>query len=742
GNPFPSTPVVRLDSSVDLGGAPVPDADSGNVTVGTPTLRELDRIVDAYLAEPSAAGGRRGRAVALVGGFGLGKSHALRETYAALGERQDGPALWIVDEPDRNMGLMYRDRLRGPGATEAGRRAFEEIVRDYYAYVTAQRVGAQGEDPRLGDLGELAAGLREGTLDPGKVVAALRYDPEVISQDLRETLSSVTEHRRFATALALLPVPEFTRMVWSWLNGEAPAGPLVERGITEPIGLPAGDGRAESSGIHQVFDALAVQGFVHARVGRPYVLLIDALEKVLDWPDEHRRTFLDAFERLVNIYVSRGGLLVFCISPEGLSAFRPSLHERVVQLWPHGFDARLTGELVAGYLAAGRPAQEPPGAASPFGPTALATLHELTEGVPRQVLETCHQAWQESEEPDGTVREVRAAAVLRAVRVLHEKAAPAQVVGAVREAVGRGQWRIAERDPVSARTAAPENSGLEVLYWLTPAANTYLAIVLTSSVLQAADAERVTAHVRALHSAVDPARLDVLLVVNGHLSDAMQDRLSRTLGSRPLVYRHTGFVPAVTEALGALGERLRAGRQAAGLTDLADQVRSAFAVQRREIAELRQEWRSRPPGPAAAADPRTDDPGQEQLPGPVRHHFREALAVLDAVTRKVTARATRPRPAATDADLGLLGCATLVRALTADFQSAVGRWYGSRRDGTPSGEEWASLRRICQDYETSVEVLPVHRLGDAGAGHVLTAARTVESLAEQVWRTLNAAVAR
>ncbi|MBO1330019.1 hypothetical protein [Streptomyces sp. VRA16 Mangrove soil] len=747
-NPFPSTPVVRLDSSVDLGDARVPAADSGNVTVPTRTLEELDRLSKEYFAEP-AVGGRRGRAVAVVGDFGLGKSHALREVYAELSARQDAPALWIVDEPDRNMGWMYRDRLRGPGATEAGRRAFEEIVRNYYAYVTARRVGEQGEDARFGDLGELADRLREGSLDPGKVVAALRYDPEVIHTDLRQKLSEVTEHRSFATALALLPTPEFTRMVWAWLGGDEPAQPLRERGITQPIGVAAGDERGESAGIHRVFDALAVQGFVHGRVGRPYVLLMDSLEKVLDWPDATRRTFVDAFERLVNIYVSRGGLMIFSVSPEGLSAFRPSLHERVVQVWPTGFDESLTNELVTKYVMAGRGTVDDDPPPPPFGAQTLELLHRLTEGVPRQVLETCHQAWQLSEDERGAVREVTAATVLRAVRALHEKVSRERVLAGVRAALGRGQWRIASRDPVPERLSSPEGSTQEVLYWLAPAANAYLAVILTPSVLVAADVEQVTAHVHALRTAVNPARLEVLLVVNGHLSHAMQDRLSRTIGSRPLVYRQTGFVRAAYEALEALGGRLREGRREADLADLGDRMRREFEAQRRQFAELREEWtvRREPLSPDPVRPDGVAEPAEPpDLPEPVRHRFREALSVLDTVSRRLTDKVARPRrTTGTDRELGQelgrLGCATLVRMLTEDFRAAVAAWCRVRRARVPSDEQWAELRRICRDYETSVEVLPVHLLGGAGPAHPLTAARTVEVLAEEVWGTLSAAPA-
>ncbi|MFG2874707.1 hypothetical protein ACGFYU_06805 [Streptomyces sp. NPDC048337] len=765
-NPFPLIPVARLGPAADLGDAPVEAADSGNATIGTPILDELSHLVVDYLAE-RPAGGRRGRAIALVGRFGLGKSHALREVYATLAGQPDGPAMWIADEPAQDMGRMYRDRLRGPGDTPEGRRAFEELVRDYYAYVTANRVDAQGSDPRLGPLDEVSAGLRDRTLDPGKVVSALRYDPTIIHTHLLGTLGEVTEHRRFAIALALLQEPPFTRMVWEWLRGGEPAEPLRERGITEAIGPSAGPGGPEqaTAGIHRVFDALAVQGFLHGRVGRPYALLMDSLEKVLDWPDEIRRAFVDAFERLVDIYTSRGGLLVFCVSPRGLRELRPSVHERVVQLWPSGLDEQDTGRLVAAYVAAGggsgTTADRPAG---PFGPEALRLLYELTEGVPREVLKTCRQAWQLSEEGERrAVREVTAAKVLSAVRELHERVSRLQVARDVHAALDLGQWRIATHDPVPARRSSPPDTPEEVLYWLSPAPDAYLAVILTDSVLVAGDVERVVAHVHGLRNAVRPARFEALLVVRGYVSNPMQDRLGRAIGSRPLVYRQDDFAQSVDTALLQLDRRLTDVRQEQSLVRLGERVRRGLEEQSAQLAELRREvasWGVRPRSGAVAPYEETvaqpvgarppaapaPDPAAADLPAPVRSHFQEALTVLDVITRNTIerrlAKGTSEQPAAgTPAELGALGCATLVRALTENFRGSVSAWLRTAVSGATVEDRLGELRRICREYEYAVEVLPVHLLGSAGPPHPRTAARTVEALAEEVWGTLSVTAA-
>lgn len=757
-NPFPLIPVVRLGPASDLGDPTVRGADSGNAHFDTPLVEDLQALVDDYFAPP-AAPGRRGRAIALVGGFGLGKSHALRRMYQKARERHPEAAMWIVDEPAQDMGRLYRDRLRGPGDSPQGRQAFEELVRDYYAYVTAGWVGAQDDDPRRETLQEIATGLRERTLDPDKVVAALRYDPEVIHADLRGTLGEVTEHRRFATALALLLEPPFKRMVWNWLGGEEPAEPLRERGITEAIG-PSGGGAGTAAGIDRVFDALAVQGFLHGRVGTPYILLLDSLEKVLDWPEENRRTFLDAFERLVNIYTSHGGLLVFCTPPEGLRTLRASMHERVVQLWPTGLSDEHTRELVARYLAASGE-RVPAGApvTGPFQEEALRLLHELTEGVPREVLKVCRLAWQLSEEPEfpgaparervPVVRAVTGATVLKAVRQLHERVSYRQVLDDVHEALDLGQWRIASRDPVPARLSRSPGGRDEVVHWLSPAPNAYLAVIHTRSVLLADDAERIAAHVHGLRSAVRPGRFEALLVVNGLVSQAMQDRLGRSIGSRPLVYRQGGFAQSVHEALLQLERRLVEEQREGELVELGEQMRRDLEQQQSaHLVELRRVFATLAvealPGAATAPSatvrpPGEPDAGGAELPVPVRRRFLDALAMLETVTRRVAGRAVNRRAAATAAELSMLGCATLVRQLTEDFRGAVAAWVRGAVPGAPTELQLSELRRICREYECAVEVLPVHLLGDAEPQHPLTPARAVEVLAEEVWGSLSAA---
>ena len=369
--------------------------------------------------------------------------------------------------------------------------------------------------------------------------------------------------------------------------------------------------------------------------------------------------------------------------------------------------------------------------------------------MPREVLKTCREAWQLSEDSAGRVHRVPGVTVLKAVRALHERVSYQRVLGDVHDALDLGQWRIASRDPVPARLTRSAGGREEVLYWLSPAPNAYIAVVYARSLLLADDVERIVTQVNGLRSAVRPGRFEALLVVNGLVSHAMQDRLGRSIGSRPLVYRQGRFPRSVHEALLQLERRLVEEGREEDLAELGERMRRNLEQQTAHLDEMRRNLAAmtlevRPGGTGAPvpteravrATPEAEP--AEELPGPVRRRFRDALAMLESVTRRVAGRSVNRRAAATSADLSVLGCATLVRALTEDFRGAVATWARAATPGTPTEVQLSELRRICREYESAVEVLPVHLLGNAEHQHPLTPARTVEVLAEEVWGTLSA----
>ncbi|WP_255951935.1 hypothetical protein [Streptomyces odontomachi] len=713
GNPFPPIPAARLGGFADETGASA-RSDDEPVTIDTDALDHLREQADDYFRR--TAGGRlRGRAVALVGTLGIGKTHLANSVTTQLREREEDPPVWVIDEPVVDLGMVYRDRLMRLSDDRTRRVAFEDVVIDYYADVAALRIEEQDDGGPQSSHAQIAQGLRLRTIDPHKAVDALQIDEELIHRDLQRHLGDITEHRKFATALTLLLDRDFKRLVWDWLGGAEPAQPLVDRGIRDRI-----------DGIDAVFDVLAVFAFLHGRVGKPYALVLDALEKVLDWPEHDQFSFVDAFERLVNVYTNEGGLLVFCVSPAPLSRFRPNLHERIMQIWPSPLDQQQTARLVQSYLPqADRPL---------FTAGSLAEICQLAGGVPRQVLKTCWWCWNlmESSPRGATVVDERI--VHAAVRRLYRTANQDYVLGVIEAILVAGQWRTEEPSP-----GGPGSSGAaaQVDFWVRVSDTSRIAVLTVGSVLVDAEVDVIAGVVRAARAASEPGHCAVLVVVNGHLSRRMRERVARVSGAQPIVYETGQFEELVREALHILAERLksvhrdsaeeRLSRRIGGLSShqdaLLDHIQRIDSRLERVLATAQ-----RPARPFMAATRSVPEPmaGEAELPVRVAEEFTRAFDALDVLydprlpelldvdaSGTVTADEAPRRLRFTPEQFQTMGVATLLRHLLTAFRDGVAGWLSAVRVANPSPSPGADQIRnlfvLCRSFEITTEVLPLAR---------------------------------
>ncbi|WP_445399810.1 hypothetical protein ACSMX9_03265 [Streptomyces sp. LE64] len=760
-NPFPSSPVVQLGSFADAVrmGTRRPKR---YPTIVTAELARLRRQVAEYLERPGP-GGDLGRAVALVGDFGVGKTHMAREVTAAIRADASIP-LWVINQPALDLVVVYRNRMVSLRHETEARIAFERVVSAYYANVVVELLtGPDAADLHIGPQHKaVIAGLSDGTFDPRKVIQAFGIDKELMHRHLREHLRVAVDHRRFAVALALLLEGDFKREVWDWLTAAEPSQALRERGIDGPI-----------DSTEAVFDALCVFSFLQGRVGQRYVLVIDALETVLSWPQRERSEFMNGFEKLVNTYVNQDGLLVMCIQPEPWSRMPQGLHERVLQLWPTGLDGPETARLVSGYLRVGgfRPGT---GAAdpghedhtdpsdfdtteaptrddteevlvTPFTPEAVAAVAELSNGVPREVLKVCRQAWQLTRDalavqaaaavtpadgatgpPPEAAPVVDVAQVHAAVRQMYEQRADADVLRTVERALAQGQWRRESRPPELGDPAPPGTR--EVAYWVRVGAGAVLGVLPAASVLEPYDVERIGRVTRAAHRAFPRGECEILVVANGYVSRAMRDRIAETTRTSPVVVTDTGFAERLDHAVDVLARRLEAAQRESTL----DQVRARLGrvteqqsgtLERIEHLDARLERLALAPvrtdgGPGSAGDG-----GGAALPQTVRRLFTEAVDALDRLMgepvdlrRSLGVDATgmappdgRPqRVTFTAPQFQAIGVTTLVRMLIRTFRDSVGDWLATVADGgaDPTEEERNSLFVLCRSFEITVEVLP------------------------------------
>ncbi len=755
GNPFPSSPAVQLRVLAHDGQIGEPTFDPP-VSVGTRAHATLRRQVDEYLDGSEEPTGR-GRALALIGGLGLGKSHLAREVATEVRARNSGIPLWVIDQPSMDMGRVYRNQLTALYDDRNARDAFESVVAEFHAHVTAEAIEADtpnwlDEQTRQ----DFIRQLHNNELDSEKVVQSFGIDEELIHRHLRTRLRENTDHRQFSAALALLLDRRFNLHVWNWLTGRKPAQALVERGIN-----------AQIDGTDGVFDALTVFGFLHGQVGRPYVLVVDALEEVLEWPALERSVFLNGFERLVNTYVNRGGLLVLCIQPEPWSRLSPGLHERILQIWPDRMTSQETAELVGAYLSRRHPERARPGdPGALFTAPALEELTEIGTGVPRQILKTCRQAWQLMENPRETRSVIDDTVIHDATRQLNEQRSMSDVHAVVERVLGEAQWRRESRPEEAVRAADPvlEN----VAYWVRVGREAAIAILVVPSILVRAEVLGIAAVARAARGAFPADSCQTLVLVNGLVSRSKRDDVAQYTGTAPLLVGDPDFTRLLDQAVELLAKRLESARQGSQASDVWERLQTMAAQQATLLASIREVDAKLGDDvrPVQAQRDTVEAAVDQVLPETVRADFAGAHAALDVLagppgeiarvfTVDGSGRAgTRPRRLAFgQRQLASLGLVAAVDGLLRAFRDGVADWRRAvaERTGGLSQELRDSLFVLCRSFEISMEVLPPFETGAGPADsadfttrtttaiHRAEAQETLNRLAESVRTDLLAA---
>ncbi|MYX29422.1 hypothetical protein GTY75_22760 [Streptomyces sp. SID8381] len=748
-NPFRESTVAQLeafDDSIPIGTGPA----GAGVHIPGRTSAWLTEHIEAYLrhqGEPET----RGRAIALVGEFGLGKSHLAREATRLLRKHVPPLPLWVISQPSIDMRTVYQERLTSPRDDFDAFVDFKQAITDFYADVTAEILSEDDTDRFGADRAAFLDGLRARRLDPQKIVQAFNLDEERIQHRLRRHLRGVTAHRTFAVALAQLFNRPFENDVWNWLSGGEPVAYLQERGIREPI-----------RSIQQVFDALAVFSLVYGKSGRPYALVLDELDKTTEWPEQDRAVFINAFEMLVERYVNQGGLLLFCARPELWGRLPLSLHERVLPLWLDSWGAAETDRLIAEHVHRADP--PPAGADSaPFAEPALREIVLQSDGVPRQILQICEGAWdqavgREACTGDGDPaprsvprppREIGLTDVHAALRAAHGKREMAEVAHRLQHVLAPRQWWH-HMPPVSVRGLTVPREGGEPR-WVQVTRKAWIALLPVPSVLTQGDVHAVQHFVDRVRSVLSPENVEVLVVVNGHACREMRNRVAEHCGTVPLVFDDPRFESMLLNGVRSLIERLRANGRNAVLGEVRDQLET-ITTQQAMLADRIDAVDHAVNHPRLPAPPPGPDTADPRVPPPVRAPFRQAQAALDRLLEDGVgprprlgpaapgvegARAALPRRATTEQTaLQAMGALLYARRLVEAFREAVTHWWES---GDADARSEQDLFTVCRSFEISVEVLPRVDAGESGPGAGSPGGGVEEvltGLADTVWRAL------
>ncbi|GLW12831.1 hypothetical protein Misp01_79590 [Microtetraspora sp. NBRC 13810] len=713
-----------------------------HLTVVTPAVRTANRYLTDFLdsssstSDPEAeeAPGGQWKALLLLGEFGMGKTHLARDLAGrTLAARDQGVHTLLLTAPNSDLSDVYSGSL----IDQFSPLDLFERVRDYYAFITADAL----ESSEVAS--SITRGLREGSVDPDKVVAVFGLMESALRSDLRRMLRSVTESEQFATALALTLQPPFQNAVWNWLQGHEPAQILKDRGITNVLNTPA-----------SAVDALSVLAFMYGRANHRLVLVIDEFDKPLQAPPLPRLRFLQQFERLVNAFIDVGGLIIFCGPPDILPELPASLRERLRTLYLAPFDAGNTEEC----LGTGD-------SLSPFTHESAELITELTNGVPRQIIEVANQAQVIASESGTTVDR---SVVHRAVRQQYEQIGVNELRALIR--------RILQVEGLHFEAGHRPDAGtdVEIEFWIPVGEQrTGIALWITPSLLEPADLDEIRRKAEAARRGAE--HLEILLVVNGYLANPLREAVSGQIGRQPLVYDPGHFAEVLRNLVAGAVQRLEilsredllmvvrrqvarlSTQQSAVLTTLdtisgsVDRLDHAYF---QRLTSIERGISALSVGAPRTLGPRADFPAAS-LPAGVELHFDRALSAIGSLTsvrdvyRDTFGTAVPSRGAVvprrrlpTREVFEAVGVTVLLQNLLEAFMEQVDAWLqDAQKLGRVEGPQLDRLRLLCETYDDTLEGLPLFRLDSMAAFGAFSASPTTDEQSARTRRRAEAAAA-
>jgi type II secretory pathway predicted ATPase ExeA len=696
-------------------------------------------------ADDSAGAIRCGDVLAIVGDYGMGKTHLCIDLVQAARTDPRQVAVYLAAQAPTFRGL-YLDLVAKFTQAEV-----TALVRRYYALATIDLLRQRHSTAALAD--EVAA----GRVDAQQLVQLLSLPEARVVEIAKQRMARVTAQPDFPTVLSLLLRPGFEASAWQWLVGGAPDGVLRERGVKHAIDDDV-----------SALEAIGVLALLHNHPGQRFVLVIDELQQVLHTAKRPPAEAEQAFKSLLTICVNAGAFLVLSGVSGFLDAISPEVRERIantvsLQRWDEAEVADFITRTVR--TATGRASSDP------FTTEAVAQCADSSGGVPRAVSRLCHHAFARSLDVGTPVsRDL--------VQEIAENVLGTSTTDSVRHHLDRvlsssGSWRH-QRD---IRLGAGQRSRVDHVVYLAGGRRCGILVV---------DGEPGEGRPEALSNRVDALRADVpdlelLLVVRGRATAAESERFRLLAETDPLPYRPVTFAADLLARLRELDRQVGSppealATEADGLTELTLLSRQQADAQREldRIVELLEGFRLETQDElrglrrrlswarAEVPDDRTvaagtspagveavgDEPSGRLVPLPpqLRVLFDNALEALadlpefGRVLHEVFARAAREadgRPALSP-DLyrtlrspetnQALSAGVQLRALVAGFREAVRAWLTD-----PPADREPALRALCLAFDSVYPAIAVNHL--EGARHF--AGKNVSARVEQVREALN-----
>ncbi|PPK67614.1 hypothetical protein V5P93_005359 [Actinokineospora auranticolor] len=681
-NPFSPLAIARVNATDE-------------VTVETDAVRAAAAELAAFLTPtaPDGDGLPPGNVVAVVGDYGTGKSHLA--TW--LRNRAAGSPLPIVAVYLESMSANFISVYRRVVAQLGKESVRSRVVETYKDVIAGHLAGS--------DLFRaLASRLRADDLDPFDMIERLRLPESELQRITAERLARVTQNDAFTIALTLLLRGGFDEMVWEWLNGAQPDKVLTEQGIPAAIDTEAA-----------ALEALGVLALLYGGRQRRFLLLLDEADKVLVSRDRDS-DFVPALKQLLQVFVASGAMLVLVGLPDMQSELTEDVRLRISRtITTRG----LTGDDVRALIGDLQHRQFNTRRLAPFTAETVDYLTALADGNPRRIIRMCHHLYRRAS--GGAV----SMAMVREVALELAPTGGATVATRVRQFFDAQGWDYRTRYRYG-------NQDDAVVDFLVTFDGGGCAVLLCGSVLGDEDVRRLTRRATAVRGGLPGVEL--LLVVDGVVAEAMAAALADVFPPRPLVFSPENIGEDLLSLFDAKVKRLRAVNEAGDASVLRDRVEQVVRQQAQLFTAIDQLTagladNARYLEGLVTAQRVPDDavPAQRarEMPEAVDRLFRAALGAMDRTEEwhEVLAAAFGP-DAARALDQKYLNELRVVRfreelagsVLVVDvvrrLRKAVAEWFGGLAGDLPSTAERDRLDMLMLNYEELRTSLPSPR-GDA-----------------------------
>ncbi|MCE6994771.1 hypothetical protein LZG04_08115 [Saccharothrix sp. S26] len=698
-NPFSPMAVARI-TDFDA------DPDAVDVAITTDAARQALAHLTSYLDAPPARGGRdrTGTVVAVLGDYGTGKTHlAVRLVRHARQALADPTHALYLDATAESFIELYRRFMQ-----KLGREGVRAQVSEYYADIVADSLQSSGLTS------DMLEWLGSRQLEPQEVVERLGLMESALLRKVQDTLREVTNNKDFGTALTLLLRPGFEHAVWSWLLGGTPDQVLVERGIATPIDTEVA-----------ALEAMGVFALLFGGRQRRFVLAIDELDKIFSADSRPQARTMAAFQTLLQVFAKAGACLVLCGLPDFKAVLPPAVRQRipytVVMSGLSQGEVREFVELAQEQVFGERQL-------APFTVDTTRYLRDLARGNARNVIRLCHRVFRMADDlsrAPGHEFVVTEDMVRQAARDLFGSLSSDDIDGVVRRVLDAGGQDYLHRHLLG----VAEESLVD--FWVTfPEQAGGCAVLITGSLLDNADVGAVVRRISAVREAEPDAEL--VLLVNGVVTDGVAIQLRELLGREPLVYVDRTFAEDFKALISATGRRpgqdtdplsaLRwrmdqlAKQQSSiygFIEHLAEHMDGVRASADRQLGAIQRQL-----GALAGTPGRVAEATPGRLPGEVERLFRDAVDVLEDLTQvdvmfeeafdhapTATQEAVHRRLRTPEFTRAASQAVIMQKAVRA-FRAAVAQWYATA--GEADAEE--RLEELCGIYDGIVEFLPLFLL--------------------------------